>query len=234
MRHRLFAALTFLLLTPALLAAQGERDSRPGIAVFPFTNGGWYGEGKEDLDALSGGVQVMLLAELNQNSALRVVERKELQQYLAEQDLGATGRVEPGTAARIGRIVGARYAVTGAFMNLGGSGNFRMVGTIVDVETSEILKSADVQDDFEDLYDMLIDLAARITSDVNLPALPEAEREARKEQDKPAEAITMLGRAQLYADGGRTEQAIELLRQVTERFPEVTEAKDALRQLTSS
>ena len=39
------------------LAAQGHgQDSRPGLAVLPFDNGGSYGQDKENFDALQKGI----------------------------------------------------------------------------------------------------------------------------------------------------------------------------------
>jgi len=43
--------------------------------------------------------------------AFQVLERKELDAVLGEQDLGASGRVDKNTAARIGKIKGAKYLV---------------------------------------------------------------------------------------------------------------------------
>ena len=42
--------------------------------------------------------------------------------------------------------------------------------------------------------------------------------------------MTLYSRAQLYADGGQTARAIQLYRQITEQFPDLTEAREALRQ----
>jgi hypothetical protein len=59
------AVLTVLGLMPMLLGAQQRgQDTRPGIAVFPFTNGGSYGQGKEDFDALERGIAGMMISEL--------------------------------------------------------------------------------------------------------------------------------------------------------------------------
>jgi tetratricopeptide (TPR) repeat protein len=78
---------------------------------------------------------------------------------------------------------------------------------------------------------MLVDLSTRITQDVNLPPLPAEIREARKQQDIPSEAITLFSRAQVYADAGRTEQAIQLYERIAQRFPQMSQATEALRQL---
>ncbi len=204
-------------------------DTRPAIAVFPFVNGGSYGQDAENFDALEIGVQQMLLTELAQNSSLRIVERSIIRDIIAEQDLGASGRVDPQTAAGIGRLVGARYIVTGQFTDL--YGDFRMDGRIINVETSEIVRTDQVRDRREKLYDLIVELAGRMTTGANLPPLPAAVRNARLEREIPAEAVTLFARAQVYQDAGRTDRAIELYRSIQEQFPEMTEAREALRQL---
>jgi len=51
------------------------QDTRPGLAVLPFENGGSYGKDKEDFDALRRGIAGMLISELSQNGSLRLVDR---------------------------------------------------------------------------------------------------------------------------------------------------------------
>jgi TolB-like protein len=228
MRHRLYSLVLLLVFVPALASAQADR--RPGFAVFPFSNGGSYGLAREDLDALGIGIQQMLLTELSQNAALRIVERSQLRTILAEQNLLAENRVDPQTAARIGKIVGARYALTGGFIDL--NGDFRMDGHIVDVETTEIIKAEQIRGPRNDLYEMIVQFAGKVTADVKLPELPEPVREARKARKIPSEALTLYARAQVYQDTGRKDRAIELYRQIADRFPAMTEASEALRQLT--
>jgi TolB-like protein len=229
-RCRLLLCAVLLAALPAGVLAQ-DQDTRPGIAVFPFTNGGSYGAAQEDLEALTVGLQQMLLTELGQNDAMRVVERGILRDLMAEQDLGASGRVDAQTAARLGRIVGARYAITGVFIDL--NGDFRMDGRVIDVETTEILRTEQVRDDRENLYGMLVELAAEITDGLDLPPLPAQVREARAEREVSDRAITLYSRAQQYEDYGRKEQAIELYRQIAQEFPAMVEARERLDQLTS-
>ena len=105
MRARsLFAGLTLALALP--LAAQRAGDTRPGIAVFPFDNGGSYGQDKENFDALQVGLAGMLISELAANPAARVVDREQLQRLLDEQNLGASGRM----VVAIGEVAASRGA----------------------------------------------------------------------------------------------------------------------------
>lgn len=217
---------------PPGAAGQDAFDSRPGIAVFPFTSGGSFGPDREDLAPLEVGIQQMLLTELAQNENLRVVERSRLREIMEEQGLATSGAVDPATAARAGRLVGARYVITGVFVDL--YGRFRMDGRVVDVETGEVLNTEEVQDGRENIYELLVELASRITEGVDLPPLAAQVAEQRRAREIPAEAVALYSRAQVFQDGGRREQAIELYRQIAQRFPEMTEARESLMQLTGS
>jgi len=107
-----------LLLTPIALQAQG-----PSMAVNDFRNdvtGVYWWAGGVGRD-LAG----MLTNELASTGAFQMVERQKLDAVLDEQDLGASGRVSPQTAAKIGKMVGAKYLVTGtvtAFEESGSQG----------------------------------------------------------------------------------------------------------------
>jgi TolB-like protein len=223
------AVFVVLAAVPAGVAAQ-EPDRRPGVAVFPFEDGGWTGMEADDRGAMSIGLQQLLLNELSRNANLRIVERNALREILAEIDLGTSGRVDANTAAQVGRLVGARYVVLGTFSDLGGSQPM-LTGRVVSVETSEILEAEQVTGRKEELYRMVVQLSGDITEGVDLPALPAQERASRESRQVPPEAIRLYSRAQILQDLGRREQAIELYEQISRDFPALTEAQEALRQL---
>ncbi len=230
MRWRSMSTLMLAAGMVAVPVVSGQsQDTRPGIAVMAFEDGGSYGQDAEDFAALRVGLQQMLLTELAQNSALRIVERSQINAILQEQELASSSRVDASTAAEIGKLVGARYMVFGSFIDF--YGDFRIDARIVDVETSELLKTERVRDQREKLYDLLVSLSSQLTSGVNLPALSQAIRQQREAREIPAEAMTLYSRALVYQDRGRTERAIELYRRITDEFPQMTEAHEALRQL---
>ncbi len=205
------------------------QDTRPGIAVLAFENGGSYGQEKEVFDALQVGLQQMLITELSANPSLRIVERGRIKQLLEEQDLAAAGRVDANTAARIGKLVGARYVVLGGFIDF--YGDFRIDARIVNVETGEIVRMEKVSDRRDRLYSLVVNLAGQLTQGLNLPALPREAMEQRQSREVPTEALTLYSRALLYADRGDTRRAEELFARAIEVFPDYTEAKEALRQI---
>lgn len=205
------------------------QDTRPGIAVLAFENGGSYGQDKEVFDALQVGLQQVLITELSANPSLRIVERGRIKQLLEEQDLGAAGRVDANTAARIGKLVGARYVVLGGFIDF--YGDFRIDARIVNVETGEIVRVEKVSDRRDRLYSLVVNLAGQLTRGLNLPPLPPADMEQRQSREVPTEALTLYSRALLYADRGDKRRAEELFTRALGVFPDFTEAKEALRQI---
>jgi TolB-like protein len=228
MRWRSLLALTLIagVVAPHTGAAQ---DTRPGIGVLPFANGGSYGLEAEDFQAFEVGLQQMLITELSMNSGLRLVERGRLRDLIEEQDLGAGGRVDANTAARIGELVGAKYMILGGFVDW--YSDLRIDARVVDVETSEIIKTQRVRDDRENMYDIVVELANAMTRGLNLPALSTQAFNERKEREVPEEAVRLYTKGLLYQDRGDTERAAELFSQAQRVFPEYTEAEEALRQI---
>ena len=229
------AVLTALCLMPVLLGAQQrDQDTRPGIAVLPFNNGGSYGQGKEDFDALERGIAGMMISELSQNPAARVVERQEVQRLVDEQNLGTQGRVDPRTASKVGKLVGARYVVLGTFIDF--YGDFRVDVRLVNTETGEIVKTESERMQRDHMFDIIRNIAARLMKDANLPALQRqgGASDQRMGRQVPTEALTYYSRALLYSDHGQKDKAVEMFNRAIEIFPGYAEAKDGLQRVQRS
>ncbi|HYU27831.1 MAG: hypothetical protein DMD48_05200 [Gemmatimonadetes bacterium] len=231
MRSR--AVMTVLSLVPVLLGAQQRsQDTRPGIAVFPFNNGGSYGQGKEDFDALERGIAGMMISELAQNPAARVVERQEIQRLLDEQNLSAQNRVDPQTAAKVGKLVGARYVVAGTFIDF--YGDFRVDVRLVNVETGEIVKTESERMQRDHMFDIIRNVAARLMKDASLPAVQRPASDQRMSRQVPTEALTYYSRALLFHDRGQKDKAVEMYTRALAIFPDYTEAQEGLQREKAS
>jgi TolB-like protein len=215
------------------LSAQGRgQDTRLTIAVFPIWNSGSYGQDRESFEALQKGLAAMITSELAANPRARIVEREELQRRLEEQNLGASGRVDDTTAARIGKRVGARYVVTGTFTDF--YGEFRVDLHLVNVETGEIVKVEKENMRRDHLFDIIRNVSQRLMKDANLPPLPKQAWDARMSRQIPTEALTYYSRALLYQDRGEKDKAIEMYNRALEVFPQYGEASEALQRLKTS
>lgn len=215
-----------------LRAQARPQDTRPGLAVMPFDNGGSYGQDKENFDALQKGVAGMLISELSANPAARVVEREQIQKLLEEQSLGTSGRVNPETAAKVGKLVGARYVVLGTFIDF--YGDFRVDVRLVNVETSEIVKVEKDQAPRDHLFQIIQNVAMRLMKDANLPPLPKQASEQRMSRQIPTEALTFYSRALLYQDRGQKDRAAEMYQKALAVFPQYAEAQQGLQRVKNS
>jgi len=225
---RRFLVLPLLM---GLATAAIAQDTRPGVAVLPFENGGSYGKDKEDFDALRRGIAGMLLSELSQNPSMRLVDREQIQKLLDEQGLAAAERVDAQTAAKIGKLVGARYMIAGTFIDL--YGDFRIDARIIDVETSEIVKvvrSDPKLSDRKQMFKIIQSVADRITEGTKLPPLPAAKAQAARARNVPTEALALYSRALLYQDRGDKKKAVEYYSAAIKAFPEYTEAQEGLKK----
>jgi TolB-like protein len=230
MRSRSILTLLALSATAALLApAARAQDARPGIAVLPFNNGGSYGQGKEDFDALQRGMAGMLISELNVSPSARIVEREQIQKVIDEQNLAHDGRVDEATGARIGKLVGARYYVLGNFIDF--YGDFRVDVRLVNVQTGEIVKTESARMQRDHLFDIIKTVAAALLKDIpNLPPLPKPTADQRMSRQVPTEALTFYSRALLYHDRGLKDRAIEMYQRALQVFPEYAEAQEGLQR----
>jgi len=106
MRSKTLFAFLLIFIAGAVMAAD-----KPVLAVNEFKNetsaGWWYGGAGRDLAD-------MLTNELQATGKFKLVEREKLAAVLDEQDLADSGRVAKKTGAKIGKLTGAQYIVTGS------------------------------------------------------------------------------------------------------------------------
>lgn len=113
MKHRVYV-LTLAAVFLLFFVSTGW--AAPRVAVMDFENksqhGGWrVGRGAADI----------LTTELVKIQKFEMFERSRLNNVLKEQDFGTSGRVDPGTAAKIGKVIGVNYIITGAVTEYGQS-----------------------------------------------------------------------------------------------------------------
>jgi len=104
------------------------REQRWIIAVPSFTVGSGSvrigsvdlsQEGDEFYRELGSGVADIFVAEAYESQQFRITERAEIDKILFEQDLAQSGRINPDTAAAVGRIEGAELMVLGSVSEFG-------------------------------------------------------------------------------------------------------------------
>ncbi len=107
-RFKFMLVISLALAMTAGFVVESVAAEKPRIGVLRFTNrtsAGWW------TGSVGGDLQDMLINELASTDSFRVLERKELDAVLGEQDLGASGRISKGTRAKVGNVTGAKYLV---------------------------------------------------------------------------------------------------------------------------
>lgn len=111
-RGVLAAALAVLVMAPVSAISQAKIR----IAIWDFENnteGRWWFS--NDLGpAARNQIDTAFSEETKLSTMFSVIEREKLGLVLKEQGLAGGGAVDPQTAARIGKILGVKYVVTGA------------------------------------------------------------------------------------------------------------------------
>jgi TolB-like protein len=252
------AALTLTLAAPVSRAA-AQADTRPVVAVLYFDNRA-FGKAAADYESFAKGIADLLINDLASAGRVRVVERDRIQAILAEQGLTKAGSVDAATAVKVGKLVGAQYAIMGSFITTPRN-ELVLTSRSVDVETSVITNPQTVRATGDDVLALISELSGRLQQDLKLPAkqLGSADagssgadaRQAGTEKREKGEKQVTRGEAGsskkqpkmdvrtslLYAkaldeqDRGNDQRATELYRAVLTRVPDYEPAKAKLAKL---
>lgn len=154
MKNRIQTALLALTVCACVARAE-ERQTIYTAAILPFQERGMgakgYGEKVADL----------LFASLASDPHIWLVERAELDKALAEQEIGAAGMADAESAARIGKLTGAKLFITGSVIDA--EPHLHIVAKVISTESGRVAGES-VKGRFSDSIDSLAGgLAAAIS-----------------------------------------------------------------------
>ena len=199
------------------------------IAILPFEDRGSYGQDKEVFRALALGIPATVASELGGHSELRLVDRNQVAQALQSQGLGPNARVDAATAAKVGKQVGARYAVTGNFADF--YGKFRLDARIVDTDNGQIVKVVSNDDpklqDRADLFRIIQMVAHRVLAE----ATGQAPRGGTEPAIIPTEALSQYSLGLLYETQGDKAKAGEHYQRALSAFPDYPDAREGAQRV---
>lgn len=183
---------TLLLLTALTTAGTTlpRREAVPTpaaktLAVLYFDNR----TGSADYDALGKGLAAMMITDLAAVESLQVVEREHLQEVLQEMERQRSQYFDQSTAVRAGKLVGAQYILAGQITAV--KPRVRLDTRIIDVATSEVVKSAQVIGDEEKFFELQQRLAKNLIDGLSIALSPEAQAQLEAQQE--ANRIDRLG-----------------------------------------
>ncbi|MCK5798128.1 MAG: hypothetical protein KAI47_13125 [Deltaproteobacteria bacterium] len=227
---------------------------KPTVAVLYFT----YEGADKEMVVLRKGLAEMLITDLAQVDAVRVVERTRLEALLKELKLNQSRKIDRRGANRLGKLLGARYLIWGSYFKTFGS--FCLTAKVIEVERGVTLpggKACGKPTDFLALYKK-VETNLETTLETRLQATPRtpktrkhghsmktrrararahvAKRRAKMAKKGPARLTTRTALAYAQAldarDRGDVRVARKTLKKLLRDQPDFTQAKHLLASLS--
>ena len=167
------------------------------VAVMPFSYGGTNAE----VQPLTRGLAQLLVTDLAKSRQLRVLERERMQAILNEMKLADSGRADPTTALRSGRLLRAARVVQGTLADLPGD-QLRVNAVVVNVATAGAGSPATGADQLNRLFDLEKQIAYSIFSAMGIQLAPAEQDAINQRPTQNVQAFLAYSRGLVAQDQG--------------------------------
>lgn len=175
--------------------------------------------------ALSRGLAQILTSDLGLIERFRLVERLQMAELMGELNLAQGSRVDPTTAARVGRLVQAGRMVQG-LVAIPPQGDMRLEANVV-LPTGEVAAPASVTGRFRDLLRIEKDLVVTLSERLGY-VLSEAERRVILENGtQNLTAFLAYSRGLVAEDAGDFSRAAAYFSQAVQADPGFQQARES-------
>ncbi|MFT7579902.1 MAG: TolB-like protein [Myxococcota bacterium] len=200
--------LSVLIAGIALLSAGSALADDSKIAVLYFDNN----TGDAGFDPLKKGMADMMVTDLSGVVGLQVVERSRLQEVLDELKLQKSSHFDPKTARKLGKLVGAEYAVTGAIASIDPA--LRLDVRLIEVETGRVVVADKIVGDKGKFFKLQGELVVLFVKGLN-------KKVTAKSQTKVEDVSTIVqyGQGLDLADKGDVKGASKKIQGVMTKAP---------------
>lgn len=187
------------------------------VAVLYFDNN----TGSADYDNLGRGMASMMITDLSAVKDIQLVEREHMQDVLKEQEAQHTKYFDQSTAVQTGKLLGAEYIVTGAFIAVQPS--MRIDTRVIRVDNGAIVKTAKVVGNQDSLFALQQRLADSLVDGLSIALSPEQRQQLRAQQERDRidhlSTMTSYSQALTLFDRGEYSGAIEKMQPVMRDAP---------------
>ncbi|MBU2622126.1 MAG: tetratricopeptide repeat protein [Proteobacteria bacterium] len=175
----------------------------------------------KSLRAFQKGLASMIITDLSKVKSVRVVERVRLQALLEEMKLGQTGIVDPKTAPRLGKLLGAENIVVG---NLS-SGSIKAVTTLASTGKGNVKGSASVSVDKNKFFEIPVIIVRDIAKILGITLSDDESKAIGIPHTKVYNALIYYGNALYALDAGKWKEAKDFFAMALKEDPAFALAK---------
>ncbi len=171
MRWLLIVLMCCLLAAGSVAAAETATPAEKVVAVLPFRNS----SADPQYEPLADGMADLMVVLLSRAKGITLVERSALEKLLAEWEISIAGLTEEKTQMRVGKLLGAKYILTGGITVL--KGRLKINAHIFEVESARLLQSKEAEGSLDRLHETAQDVASKLMKDIEIelpPLKPEA------------------------------------------------------------
>ena len=173
----------------------------------------------------------MLITDLSNVKSIQIVEREKLESLLKEIELGEGKFIDPNTAQKLGKGLGAGYMLTGSYLIMGET--MRIDARLVDVGTGEISMAEEITGAKNTFFTLEKDLVNKLVATLDLELSRSEERRIKKVQTESFEAFNAYSSAIDALDNEEYEESKKLLEKATNLDEEYDIAWDKLDEVES-
>jgi TolB-like protein len=227
----------FLILATAVAAVHGaaprvgQAQDKPKItvAVMNFTAAAMIK--RDQYEALSDGIPLLLGAELVTHPSINLVEREQLQRVMDEIKLGRSDVIDPQKAVQVGKLLNAQYLVMGGFL-VDPREEMELTSRVVEVETGQIRSATKVKGKGQDIFELIAKLTKSLSPLLSIEPPPGVDRGADGVRGDDVRGMSIYQAAERARLKGNKPLAIELARNAMQVSPGMAkECREMLQRL---
>lgn len=229
MKRNLIFAVSLITLLGAPRNGRAQEPPKVTVAVMSFTAAAMVK--RDQYEALSAGIPIILGTELVTHPRVKLVERERMEKVMAELQLGATDKVDPATAVKMGKLLNAQYLVLGGFL-VDMREDIELTTRVVEVETGQIRSATKVRGKGQDVFDLIGKLTKALSPLLSIDVPPGQPRGGETAHGDEYRGMTIFVEADRQRREGNKERAIQLARNAMQVAPRMEpECRALLAQL---
>lgn len=226
MTSRSFGPLHWLVLLVALVWAGDAKAENRRMAVMDFTQGA----GSQEYAGLGMALSGMLVGDLLQVEQLTLVERQRLSDLVSELKLSEGEFIDPKTAQKLGKGLGADLMLMGSYSVVGDA--FVLDGRIVDVASGEIRGAGNSSGATAEFVAVGKDLVGQLVEALNIElGAGEKRKMMLHAETESFQALSAYGEGLQRKKEGNTTDAQAAFQRATQIDPGFAAAKSALARM---
>lgn len=164
-------------LTSFAAAPPAAVTRKPTVAILYFDY-----DKTDDMEVLKKGLAQMLITDLGGHPNVILVERARIQAVFDELKLTEMKKIDPATAAKVGKVLGAKYVLIGGFFAF--AGQLQINTRLFDTETTAITPGPGVRGKPDAFFELEGELSVKL-ADVFTKLAPVESSAPQKEAAAP-------------------------------------------------